>query len=111
LVMDMLRLARQILDPPLRDLPDLHLLDARPGQERIYFGVGARLAHFQEQARLLPIADDARNFLAAPGGDGDGHALFQGVGDLRSLGKPLLRDHVRSALAVLIDQHALYLPQ
>ena len=55
--MDMIRLARQILDPPLRDLPDLHLLDARPGQERIYFGVGARLAHFQEQARLLPIAE------------------------------------------------------
>src|ERR671916_1039431 len=106
----MTRLAGKKLTPPLRDLPDLYLLDARPGQERIHFGAGVRLAHFQEQAHLLPVADGARNFLAAPSGDGDDYALFQGVGDLGSLGKPLLRDHIRSPLAVTVDHLALYLP-
>src|SRR5215211_3827893 len=103
--------AFQELDPPLRDFPDLYLLDAGPGQEHVALGVLIRFAHVQQKTAWLPVADQTRYLPAAPGGDRDEHALLEGVGDLRGPGKPLLRFHVRLPLAALIDHLALYLPQ
>ncbi len=101
-------LTLQELDPSPRYFPDLDLLDAGLGEERVPRRVRIRSSNIQQKACVLPVTDQTGDFAPAPRGNRDRDALFERAPDLRSLGEPLLSILLRSPVTPLSAITPLY---